>query len=161
MADVLKVVAARIQTTSKDGPVPSLQPQPPLFGIIVAESSSEVGPLETRTVLWENTEVNDVVGGTVTDLNLDVIEDADAVTLDKFDGNMVLRIAPNGPVAGDPAGGTSREFTAMVVSVYRRTPIQDAAGTGNEFLLAVSNGTYYEDLATSFAVLKNLDGTPA
>lgn len=158
MADVLKVVAARIQATSLSATEqPTLNPQPPVFGIIIAEASSELSPQETRTVLWQSGLVQDVVAGAVADLNLDVIEDAEVSTVDEFEGQVVLRIAPGGPVPGDPDGGTSHEFQGPVVAVYKRTPIQAAAGTGSDFVLVYvyERGTYFEGLASTFTVLTN------
>jgi len=155
MPDVLKVVAARIQATSLSATLqPSLQPQGPLFGNIIGEESTEA-PEETRTVLWQNDLIQDVVAISVADLNLDVIEDADADSVNRFSGAFVVRVDPNGPVQGDVAGGTSREFAGTVISVYRRTPLEATPGSGDVFLLCLSNGMYCEDLASQFTVLKN------
>jgi len=156
MADVQKVVAARIQATSLSATLqPSLQPQGPRFGNICAEDSDEGS--EARTVVWDNALVQDVRSTTVAGLNLDVIEDADDDTVFAFEGKVVVRIAPGGAVAGDPAGGTSRQYAAAVLAVYKRTPLEDEPGTGQDFLLAVdlSNGAFYEDLAEHFVVLTN------
>jgi hypothetical protein len=162
MADVLKVVSPRIQKTSLGGDSlqPSFQPQGPAFGNIVAELSDGG---ETRAVLWSSDAViNDVLADDVAGLNLDVIEDADAATVDTFEGTVVLRIAPGGPVVSgsavlDAAGGTSREFKGTVVAIYRRTPIEAQAGSGDEFLLmrCINDGMYLEDLSSQFTVLKN------
>jgi hypothetical protein len=158
MADIQKVVAARIQATSLSAVVqPSLQPQGPRFGNIIDELSQEISPEEIRTVLWQDGLVQDVTADTIAELNLDVIEDPDLANRTKFQGQVALRIAPGGPVPGDVAGGTSREFSGLVIAVYKRTPIEAAAGTGADYVLIVSpnNGAYFEDLADSFAVLKN------
>lgn len=155
MADNQKVVAARIQATSLSATLqPSLQPQGPRFGNVIADGGEGS---EIRTILWDNGLVQDVEGASVADLNLDVIEDADEDTVDAFEGTVVVRIAPGGPVAGDPAGGTSRQYAAAVLAVYKRTPLEDTPGTGDDFLLAydLSNGAYYEDLAEHFVVLGN------
>lgn len=156
MADVQKVVAARIQATSLSAvEQPSLQPQPPRFGNIIAESSSELSPQQVRTVLWETGLVQDVPSDSVAGLNLDVIEDAAADAIATFAGQVALRIAPDGAVPGDRAGGTSREFSGLVVSVYKRTPIEQQPGTGDDFVLIFDQGTYFEGLASTFTVLNN------
>lgn len=160
MADVGKIVSPRIQRTSLSATLqPTFQAQGPGFGNVEAESSDVV---ETRTVFWDNANLNDVVAADVAGLNLDVIEDADTDTLAEFEGKVVLRIAPGGPTTSgsavlDPAGGTSREFAGLVVAVYRRTPLEDAPESGDQFLLmrCISDGMYLEDLATQFTVLKN------
>ena len=155
MADVQKVVAARIQATSLSAThQPTLQPQGPRFGNIIAEGGEGS---EIRTVLWDNALVQDVEGASVAALNLDVIENADADTVTAFEGKVVLRKAPDGAVAGDPAGGTSRQFASAVLAVYKRTPLEDTPGTGDDFILAIGlqNGGYFEDLAESFVVLTN------
>jgi hypothetical protein len=160
MADVLKVVAARIQKTSLSATLqPTLQPQGPRFGNVIAEASSQNDPQETRTVLWDNALVQDVQAGTVAALNLDVIEDPENDTVTEFLGNVVLRIDATGVSDGstDPAGGTSREFTGLVVGIYKRTPIDATPGSGDDYLLiqTIANGLYFEDLASAFTVLGN------
>lgn len=151
MADALKVVAVRIQSTSTVAALaPSMQPQGPHFGVIAAEAA---GPPLTRTILWDNVNLNEVDGDAAADLNLDVIEDAVQATVDKFLGALAIRIAATGATTLDPSGGTPREYTGLVVSVYKRTPIQDAAGTGSDYLLLYVDGTYYEDLAANFVVM--------
>jgi hypothetical protein len=156
MADVQKVVAARIQATSLSAvQQPSLQPQGPRFGNIIAEESNELAPKEIRTVLWDNGLVDDVEADTVAELNLDVIEDPEADVISTFEGQVVLRVAPEGAVPGDAAGGTSREFSGLVIAIYKRTPIEAEAGSGEDFLLVFSSGTFFEDLAGSFTVLRN------
>lgn len=157
MADVQKVVAARIQATSLSAtPQPSFQPQGPRFGNIIAEASNESGPPEIRTVLWDNGLVDDVEADLVAELNLDVIEDPAADVISTFEGQVALRVAPEGAVPGDPAGGTSREFSGVVVAIYKRTPLEATPGSGDDFLLVLTpQGTYVEDLASSFTVLRN------
>lgn len=160
MADVLKVVAPRIQKTSISATLaPSLQPQGPRFGNVIAEASSEIDPKETRTVLWDNALIQDVQADTTAELNLDVIENPETETLDDFLGNVVLRIDAGGVSSGssDPAGGTSREFTGVVVGIYKRTPLEETPGSGDDYLLiqTLANGLYFEDLASAFTVLSN------
>jgi len=158
MADIQKIVAVRIQATSLDATVvPSFEPQAPRFGNVIAEASGGVSPNEIRTVLWQDGLVQDVESDTVAGLNLDVIENADAANVAKFQGQVALRIAPGGAVPGDVAGGTSREFAGLVIGVYKRTPIEAVAGTGEDYVLILTpaTGAVIEDLADSFAVLKN------
>jgi hypothetical protein len=158
--DVGKIVSPRILRTSLSATLqPTFQAQGPGFGNVMNEDSAQV---ETRTVLWDNANVNDVVAADVAGLNLDVIEDAESDTLAAFEGKVVLRIAPGGPITSgsavlDPAGGTSREFAGAVIAVYRRTPIEATPGSGDEFLLmrCLSDGMYLEDLASEFTVLEN------
>src|SRR6185369_16310304 len=131
MADALKVVAVRIQSTSSaPTQAPSMQPQPPAFGNVTAEAA---GPPLTRTILWDDTLVTTVTGDALADLNLDVIEDAVQATVDTFLGNYAIRIASGGAQSTDASGGTSRAFRGLVVAVYKRTHIEDVAGTGDDF----------------------------
>lgn len=158
MADVLKVVAARIQKTSLSATlVPTLQPQGPRFGNIIAEASNDNE--EIRAVLWDNALVQDVIADTIAELNLDVIEDPETATVTEFLGNVVLRINAAGVSSGspDPAGGTSREFTGVVVGIYKRTSLEQIPESGDDYLLvqSLANGLFFEDLADSFVVQGN------
>jgi len=127
-----------------------IQPQPTHYGIVT--TAAVPGAV---TVLWD-TAASPVAytAATDADLNLDVIETASQATRDKFRGKTVLRIAPSGPVQGDPAGGTSREYVGTVAGIYRRRPL-DQSGPGPfppgpEYLLVKSGDLFFEDLATNF-----------
>ena len=136
------IVSPRISTSS-----PSVfQPQPPHYGIVTVEA------LPALTVLWD-TAAPPVAYNSAT-LFIDVIEEASTPTKDAFTGKVVLRIAPDGAVPGDPAGGTSREFAGTVVGIYRRRPI-GTVPAGSEYLLVKSGDLYFEDLASNFTVLAN------
>ena len=148
---VKDIVSPRISSSS-----PSVfQPQPPHFGIVTVEA------LPALTVLWDTAAPPVAYNPAATaDLNIDVIEEASAQTQGIFTGKVVLRIAPDGAVQGDAAGGTSREFAATVVGIYRRRPLiadpaPDPFPIGTEYLLVKSGDLYFEDLATNFTVLKN------
>ena len=137
------IVSPRISTSS-----PSVfQSQPPHYGIITAEPGAN-----QVTVLWD-TAAPPVAYNSAT-LFIDVIEEASTPTKDAFTGKVVLRIAPDGAVPGDPAGGTSREFAGTVVGIYRRRPI-GTVPAGSEYLLVKSGDLYFEDLASNFTVLAN------
>ena len=141
------IVSARISQSSPS----TIQSQPPHFGRITA---TPIGPLAVnQTIRWDNALASTVSAANNANLFLDVIEDADQATLAEFLGRTVLRIAPGGPVARDPAGGTSREFVATVVAMYRRRPFEGGAGSGSIFLLVKSGDLFFEDLASRFAVL--------
>lgn len=131
-----------------------IQPQPTHYGIVT--TAAAVG---TVTVLWDTAAPPTAYApATVTDaaLNLDVIETASQTTRDKFRGKTVLRIAPSGPVQGDPAGGTSREYVGTVTGIYRRRPLDQSGpgpfAPGPEYLLVKSGDLFFEDLATNFTV---------
>ena len=141
------VVAARVSQSS-----PSVfQLQPPHFGKVTDEP---VAPLAVNeTILWDNALKSIVSAASAANLFLDVIEDPPFTTVNQFKGRTVLRIAPGGPVAGDPAGGTSREYVGVVVAIYRRRPFEGAPGSGGVYLLVASGDLFFEDLASRFTVL--------
>lgn len=124
-----------------------IQPQPTHYGIVTATTGAG-----NATVLWD-TAAAPVSYTAATDaaLNLDVIETASQSTIDKFRGKTVLRIAPSGPVQGDPAGGTSREYVGTVVGIYRRRQL-GTVPAGAEYLLVKSGDLFFEDLAVNFTV---------
>lgn len=138
------IVSQRINTASPS----TMQLQPPLFGIITVHAVPG-----QPTVLWNNVNVQAYVAASDADLNFDVIEDPETATFDEFIGQSVLRIAPSGATAADPAGGTSREFVGIVVAIYKRTPLGDTPGSGNDYLLVKSGDLYFEDQATQFTVV--------
>jgi hypothetical protein len=144
---LLTVVSLRLPQP----PPATFQAQPPRYGRVVGITAT------APAILWDDASESVITVALATDLNvvLDVIENADAASISAFLGKVVLRISPNGPATGDPAGGTSREFAGTVVAIYRRTPIIDAAGTGPVFLVVCSQGEFYEDVATNFTVLTN------
>jgi hypothetical protein len=125
-----------------------IQPQPTHYGIVTAEA------LPAVTVLWDTANPPVAYAPVATaDLNLDVIENADAVTVSNFRGKTVLRIAPGGPKPGDPAGGTSREYVGTVAGIYRRRALgAPALPKGPEYLLVKSGDLFFEDLASNFTV---------
>jgi len=131
-----------------------IQPQPTHYGIVTTAAAPN-----SVTVLWD-TAAPPVAYAAATDaaLNLDVIETASQTTRDKFRGKTVLRIAPSGPVQGDPAGGTSREYVGTVAGIYRRRPLDQSPPPpggfppGPEYLLVKSGDLFFEDLASNFTV---------
>lgn len=138
------IVALRINTASPS----TLQLQPPHFGNITVHAVPG-----QPTILWDNANVQAYVAASDANLNLDVIEDPENATFDEFIGQSVLRISPDGATSTDPAGGTSREFVGIVLAIYKRTPLGDAPGSGNDYLLVKSGDLYFEDLATQFTVV--------
>ena len=138
------IVALRINTASPS----TMQLQPPLFGNIVAHAAPGA-----PTVLWDNVNLQVYTAADDASLHFDVIEDPETATFDEFIGQSVLRIAPSGATAADPAGGTSREFVGIVVAIYKRTPLGDAPGSGEDYLLVKSGDLYFEDKATQFTVV--------
>lgn len=123
-----------------------IQPQPTHYGIVTATT----GPGQA-TVLWDTAAAPvSLNAGSDADMNLDVIENATQGTIDKFRGKTVLRIAPSGPVQGDPAGGTSREYVGTVAGIYRRRQL-GTVPQGPEYLLVKSGDLFFEDLASNFA----------
>jgi len=138
------IVSPRINAVSPS----TLQLQPTHFGNITAHAAPGA-----PTVLWDTGVAVLMAAANDANLNLDVIEDAAAGTLNTFTGQIVLRIAPNGATATDAAGGTSREFVGTVVSIYKRTPLGDAPGSGDDYLLVKSGNLYFEDKATQFTVV--------
>jgi hypothetical protein len=135
------VIAERINQVSPS----TIQPQPVHFGIITAHAAPGA-----PTVLWDTALIETMAAADDASLNLDVIENASGANVTAFTGKTVLRIAPAGDEPGDPSGGTSREFVATVVSIYKRTPLGDTPGSGDDYLLVKSGGLYFEDLATQF-----------
>lgn len=145
MADI---VSPRINVATTPA---SLQPQPPHYGIVTDASGSPV-----LHVLWDTFRPSTIQAAALADTGLDVIEDPDASTVSTFLGNTVSPISALGPTSLDPSGGVSREYVGIVVAVYKRTPIQDAPGSGSDYLLMKSGDLFYEDLATQFVVLDDL-----
>jgi len=138
------IVSPRINTASPS----TMQLQPTHFGIITVHAAPG-----QPTVLWDTAVVQALVAASDANLNLDVIEDPEAATFDEFVGQSVLRISSSGATAADPAGGTSREFVGIVVAIYKRTPLGDTPGSGNDYLLVKSGELYFEDQATQFTVV--------
>ena len=141
------IVSARIAQASPS----TIQLQPPHFGRVTAEAA---GPPLTETVLWDTALESTVSAANAANLFLDVIEDADQATFDKFIGQNVLRIAPGGPLPNAPAGG-------HVVRVQRRggRRLSTPALRGLAWLRAASTCSrspatlFFEDVATQFAVV--------
>jgi len=138
------IVALRINTASPS----TMQLQPPHFGNVTVHTVPG-----QPTVLWDNANVQAYVAASDANLSFDVIEDPEDATFDEFIGQSVLRISQNGATAADAAGGTSREFVGIVLAIYKRTPLGDAPGSGNDYLLVKSGDLYFEDLATQFTVV--------
>lgn len=127
----------------------SLQPQPPHFGNVVDASGSP-----NLVVLWDTFSKTTLAAAALADTGLDVIEDPDANLAAAFRGKNVIPIAPSGATTLDPSGGTSRSFVGLVLAVYLRTPIQDAPGSGDPYLLMKSGDLYIEDLASRYVVIQ-------
>lgn len=138
------VISERINQVSPS----SIQPQPTHFGIITAHAAPGA-----PTVLWDTALIEVMAAADDASLFLDVIEDASQVNIDEFTGRTVLRIAPAGAEPGDVAGGTSREFVGTVVAIYKRTPLGDAPGSGDDYLLVKSGDLFFEDLAAQFTTI--------
>jgi hypothetical protein len=132
----------------------TIQPQPPRYGRVI-DDTTPTAP----EILWDDAEQSTITAAAVSDLALDVIETPATAALaaanTKFIGQTVIRISSDGAKPGDPSGGTSREFAGQALSVYMRTPIQDAPGTGTITLVVCSNGLFFEDAATEFVVLQS------
>jgi hypothetical protein len=129
----------------------SLQPQPPHFGIVTDAS----GFPTALDVLWDTFRPSTLAAASLADTGLDVIEDPDASDVTTFLGKTVVPISPLGPTSLDDSGGVSREYVGIVVSIYRRTPAADPAGSGSTYLLMKSGDLFCEDLASQFVVLSN------
>lgn len=143
------IVSPHIDLTSPAAPA-TLQMQPPHFGIITDASSSPV-----LDVLWDTFRESTITAVALADTGLDVIENPDAASVAKFQGKTVIPISPLGPTSLDPSGGVSREYAGIVLAIYRRTPIADAPGSGDIYLLMKSGDLFFEDLAVRFVVLTN------
>lgn len=147
------IVSPHLATTSPT----TFQAEPPHYGIVIAEDG---GPPITKQIIWDRAVLTQPEAAALTEFNLDVISDAEEETVETFLGRMVLRIAPGGAipasagVAGDPAGGTSREFSGRCVAVYTRTPV---GGVDEEEYLVMqveNGGPWMEDRVSQFAVLR-------
>jgi hypothetical protein len=138
------IVSPRINAVSPS----TMQLQPTHFGIITAHAAPG-----SPTVLWDNANPVTFAAANDANLNLDVIEDAAVGVRAAFTGQSVLRISPSGATSADPAGGTSREFVGTVIAIYKRTPLGNAPGSGDDYLLVKSGELYFEDLATQFTVV--------
>jgi hypothetical protein len=148
------IVSQALQLPGFSSPT-TVQAQPPRYARVIAFVDG--GPW-SRDLLWDDASQSTVVGAALADLALDVIEapltPAMNAARSKFMGEQVIRISLSGAKPGDPSGGTSREFAGTVVAVYMRTPIQDAAGTGQIVLVVNANGEFFEDLASQFVILE-------
>jgi len=138
------IVSPRINTASPS----TMQLQPPHFGNITAHAAPG-----SPTVIWDNVNVQTYAAANDANLNFDVIEDPEDATNEAFVGQNVLRVSPSGATAADPAGGTSREFVGIVLAIYKRTPLGNTPGSGNDYLLVKSGELYFEDQATQFTVV--------
>jgi hypothetical protein len=136
-----------------------LQAQPPTFGNVLTFS----GPATVR-VLWDNTLDGSILAAALADTNLDRITDGEATEVQRLLGGppsgavgsapkWVRHKAPRGDSTTDPSGGTSRSYDGRVVSVYRRTPAENAAEDGDTYCtIKTDDGAYFEDVSTEFVV---------
>lgn len=131
-----------------------LQAQPPTFGNVLTFA----GPATVR-VAWDNTLDSTITSAALADTNLDRITDGEPNEVIRLLGanrsapKWVRHKSPTGDPSVDPSGGTSRAFDGRVVSVYRRTPAENADEDGQTFCtIKTDQGAYFEDVSTEFVV---------